>query len=355
MATMSTNYALLSSLICCRGIYEDITCIVCELIDGPNDPSIHDAVRHEMFVQALQRTRRYWENYKLLMTHRSLTEMENLNGIRHSDSKRRVRLALLDCMLFSPSENDDAVITVIKTKRLYEQGELMIPLYLAVWKAQCVRNAPRCGDNISIYDAWVGWVDQGWKANKTADHGKDIALIVSLVRPFVFSDEEIRPAARLLETPILHQLLVHATDPTLPIQRTCCITCKLMYRTECENADRESRHYKCARYLRPIRKFEKMYAIMLHRTTLSEWRELPKITFQAWKDDVHSALLKRMVLKRAGVNGVLEVTRMKKWYEQREQLIPFQLAVWKTIKPTHLPVDWNVMRVIASTVEKFLD
>jgi hypothetical protein len=56
----------------------------------------------------------------------------------------------------------------------------------------------------------------------------------------------------------------------------------------------------------------------------------------------HNAVT-HMVLFPTGVDGVRVVARMKKWHEQREQLIPFQLAMWKTMKQAHQPVDWNVM------------
>jgi hypothetical protein len=99
-----------------------------------------------------------------------------------------VEFALFENLVLSPMTTEAALYKVSQMNQYYERQELMFPLQMAVWKAQCVQIIPPDWNLINSRDEWSKWLDEGWKANKSTHRGsKEMALIV-LLRPFVFLD-----------------------------------------------------------------------------------------------------------------------------------------------------------------------
>jgi hypothetical protein len=125
-----------------------------------------------------------------LLSYWSRSEITNLEKIFPPAWKRHVEFALFENLVLSSMTTDAALRKVCQMKPYYEQQELMFPLQMAVWKAQCVQIFPANGIIlINSWDEWSKWLQEGWKANKSTHRdSNEMSLIAFLVRPFVFLD-----------------------------------------------------------------------------------------------------------------------------------------------------------------------
>jgi hypothetical protein len=100
-----------------------------------------------------------------------------------------VGFALFENLVLSPMTTEAALRKMSQMKQYYELQELMFPLRMAVWNAQCVQIIPPDGILINSWDKWSKWLDEDWKTNKSTHRGSnEMSLIVFLVLPCVFLD-----------------------------------------------------------------------------------------------------------------------------------------------------------------------
>jgi hypothetical protein len=97
-------------------------------------------------------------------------------------------------------------------------------------------------------------------------------------------------------------------------------------------------HEKQVESLKQLGKYSEKLSYLLSNHTLDDIRRLEDIRWPDWKHHVHAAMFECLtLLPDKGKKALEKVIKIKTWYEQRELLIPLQLAIWKSQCLVDLP------------------
>jgi hypothetical protein len=160
-----------------------------------------------------------------------------------------------------------------------------------------------------------------------------------------------------------------------------CGVCEVYNAEVCDQRNprypRTIEHSKRVESLEQLGKYSEKLAYLLSNRTLDDIRKLERIRWQDWKNHVHAAMFECLTLlpDTTGKGALKRVIKIMTWYEQRELLIPLQLAIWKSQCLVDLPPvlgcyifwattgwkankgkqwDSNARAIIVSLVEPFL-
>jgi hypothetical protein len=136
------------------------------------------------------------------------------------------------------------------------------------------------------------------------------------------------------------QKLITKLSPQSPSYGLCSL-CDVYDVKVCDRYQASSgkrHHEKQVESLKQLGKYSEKLSYLLSKHTLDDIRHLESIRWQDWKHHVHAAMFECLtLLPDTGKKALEKVIKIKTWYEQRELLIPLQLAIWKSQCLVDLP------------------
>jgi hypothetical protein len=114
-------------------------------------------------------------------------KIAKFGDIRDSRKRDSIEAALFRYAIEQGNEaSRTAMETAMKSLERYNYKERLVTLALAVWKTQCILEAPVAG-----YLASLEWARSGWKTIKSEQRDSNaMEIIVKAVQPYLSRDDD---------------------------------------------------------------------------------------------------------------------------------------------------------------------